>query len=38
MPLLVDDLEANHFMVIVEQSILLEIPDPELFTMVAVLR
>lgn len=35
MPLLIDYLKANHLMVIIEESILVEIPDPELFTVVA---
>lgn len=38
MPLLVNDLEANHFMIIVEQTILFQIPDPKLFAVIAVRR
>ena len=32
-PLLVDDLKADHFVIIVEQTLFVKVPDPELFTM-----
>ena len=35
-PFLVDDLEADNFMVIVEQAFSVVVPDPKLFAMVTV--
>lgn len=36
MPLLVNNLEADHFMVIVEEPFFIKVPDPELFAVVTV--